>query len=162
MELSAHAASSRVLQLLKPTAEVGDLLRRRRRELGWTQQQLADFFGVRTQTVSAWERRNNPQRRFFAKIAEFLDLPGMEAVESLLPGRQGDVGVVAAANDGPPPEAAKLQALVVEAVASQVSAGRNLSPGLVNLLQDLMRSVGLPASAVLLTAMRDGSDRPDL
>ena len=51
-----------------------------------TQAELAESWGIRVQTVSAWERGHQPQRRFYGKIAEFLNLRDERSVEALLSG----------------------------------------------------------------------------
>ena len=62
------------LKVIESRAALGELIRRERLERDWKQGQLAKHWGIRTQTVSAWERGQAPQRRFFAKIAEFIGL----------------------------------------------------------------------------------------
>jgi transcriptional regulator with XRE-family HTH domain len=150
---SAQNLSSHALRLVKPSADVSDLLRRKRRDRKWTQQQLADFCGVRTQTVSAWERGNSPQRRFFAKIADFLGLPDEETVEALLPGSPVSTAEPAAEKHDPPPvPTTELQARVIDAVVSQVAEGRKPSPDLIRLLNQLLAAAGLPGNSVLFGA----------
>jgi len=139
---SAQSTSSRALHVVAPSAEVSDLLRRERRDKQWTQRQLADFCGVRTQTVSAWERGNTPQRRFFGKIAQFLGLPDEESVEILLLGDStGSMWPVARQNESTPERTTELRTFVVEAVASQVAGGRTPSPDMIRLLNHLISSV---------------------
>jgi len=63
-----------------PSEPLGVLLRRRRRAERLTQAQLGAKFGVRQQTIGAWEHGDRPQNRFFSKLAEYLDLDEQELV----------------------------------------------------------------------------------
>jgi len=146
---TAHTSSSRHLKLFLQRPELGDLLRRKRREKRWTQGQLAEYCGVRTQTVSAWERGSTPQRRFFGKIAGFLELSDTRAVEALLQ-RGDDAGVEDPAADmqGMPAPQHEMQRRVLDAVTRQLETGRQPSPELTQLFHDLLASVGLSPSAL--------------
>jgi transcriptional regulator with XRE-family HTH domain len=123
-------------------------LRDTRHEKGWTQLQLADLCGVRTQTVSAWENGKRPQRRFFAKIAAFLDLPDEAAVEALIEGRRPDAPALLNDQQEPPLQMADLQASAIKTVIHQLQGGRP-SPDLIKLLDNILASVGLPRTSVL-------------
>lgn len=65
-------------------ATLGERLRSRRLEMRMKQTDLGIRFGVRPQTIGAWEGGDKPQRRFFGQIAEFLELENADAVEALL------------------------------------------------------------------------------
>ena len=136
------------LHLIRQPRALSHLLRDTRRGKEWTQLQLADFCGVRTQTVSAWENGKRPQRRFFAKIAAFLDLPDEAAVEAVLDGRRPDAAASPDDQQDPPLQMADLQASAVKTVIHQLQGSRP-SPDLINLLDNLLASVGLPGTSVL-------------
>lgn len=56
--------------------ELGDLIRQRRKERGWTQQHLAERLGVTQAVISQWELGvKQPGRRNRAQLVELLDLP---------------------------------------------------------------------------------------
>lgn len=112
-----------------------------------TQEDLAKLWGIRMQTVSAWERGQRPQRRFRAQIAEFLDLRNEEGVEALLSGRPPTRRVSAADGGDVPPEPTRLQALVIEAVAHQLKLPGSPKPEVMDVLVRLMASVGLPGGS---------------
>ncbi len=101
------------------------------------------------QTVSAWERGNRPQRRFFGKIAEFLDLRDERSVEALLSGEPTKDGAPIALSQDPPPEPTELQALVIQAVANQLNLPGERGPEVMEILSRLMDSVGLPRPKVV-------------
>lgn len=145
---TARTSPSATLHLLSHPRALSSLLRDTRREKEWTQLQLADFCGVRTQTVSAWENGKRPQRRFFAKIAAFLDLPDEAAVEALIEGRRPDTAALPNDQQEPPLQMADLQASAIKTVIHQLQGGRP-SPDLINLLDNLLASVGLPRTSVL-------------
>ena len=72
--------------------ETGALLRRLRREQGWTQRQVADQLGVSAQAVSKWERDQGiPDVGLLPHLAKIFGV----SVEGLLDG-----GLEAAAPDG--------------------------------------------------------------
>lgn len=63
----------------------GAMLRQRRLSEGLTQADLAARFGVRQQTIGAWERGTlRPQRRFYPELADYLGVRGVEGVLSLM------------------------------------------------------------------------------
>src|SRR5436309_13060737 len=82
-ESTADAVSTALLRRYG-APQLGDRIRNKRRSLGLTQQDLADRFGVRSQTIGAWENGKRPQRRFFVPIAALLELRGPDEVEALL------------------------------------------------------------------------------
>jgi hypothetical protein len=100
------------------------------------------------QTVSAWERGHRPQRRFFGKIAEFLNLRDEQSVEALLSGKSIKAGAPIAPSENPPSEPTQLQALVIEAVANQLKRPGERRPEVMEMLARLMDSVGLPSAKV--------------
>ena len=56
-------------------ATIGERIRKKRKELGLTQKQLADKLGVRYQTVQAWElNARNPKPETIKKFADALDV----------------------------------------------------------------------------------------
>jgi transcriptional regulator with XRE-family HTH domain len=67
-----------------PDKTVGSMLRARRFEDGLTQAALAKEFGVRQQTIAAWERGERPQTRYHAALADFLGLPDESSLIDLL------------------------------------------------------------------------------
>jgi transcriptional regulator with XRE-family HTH domain len=147
---NANASSFRNLELVPPLADLGECLRRERRERGWTQSQLADYCHVRTQTVSAWERGHAPQRRFYARIADFLNLKTVQEVEALLHDNRGSgAETVPASPQQPSPTRTEYQGLVLDAVVRQLKTGRKPSPELTQLFRDLLTAVGLPTAPAL-------------
>jgi transcriptional regulator with XRE-family HTH domain len=83
-ERRSVAGSRRSLRVV-PSDTLGALIRARRLTEDLTQAQLATHFGVRQQTVGAWERGERPQPRFWRQLAEYLELSGgEEALEALL------------------------------------------------------------------------------
>jgi transcriptional regulator with XRE-family HTH domain len=49
-----------------------------------TQAELGERFGVRQQTIGAWERGERPQSRFFGVLAKYLGLAGEQELVSLI------------------------------------------------------------------------------
>jgi transcriptional regulator with XRE-family HTH domain len=52
----------------------GSKLRAQRRAEGLTQTQLADKFGVRQQTIAAWEQDQRPLSSHFGQLAQYLGM----------------------------------------------------------------------------------------
>jgi transcriptional regulator with XRE-family HTH domain len=67
-----------------PDRTFGELLRSQRRADGATQAELGRRFGVRQQTIGAWEKGERPQGRFLAKLADYLGLPDEAALLRLV------------------------------------------------------------------------------
>jgi transcriptional regulator with XRE-family HTH domain len=160
------------LKVVESRAALGELIRRARLERDWTQGQLAEYWGIRTQTVSAWERGQAPQRRFFAKIGGFIGVADERAVEMLLAGNDADTEDLPARKHDAPPHVADLQLRVVDAITRQLETGRRPTPELTKLFMELMVWAKQPASemsaaeyAHLPAAAEDGdaeSERPSL
>jgi transcriptional regulator with XRE-family HTH domain len=159
---TAQKTSSPSLKLVEQRAVLGELIRRERLKRGWRQGQLAEHWGIRTQTVSAWERGHAPQRRFFGKIAEFTNLPDARAVELLLRGHDAEAEPVPAGSYDSPP-VSDLQVRVVDAITRQLETGRKPSEELTKLFRELIawakQPMGeLPAdSGHPVTAGEDGA-----
>jgi transcriptional regulator with XRE-family HTH domain len=156
---TAQSSPSYSLRVLHQTSDLSEWLRQERRKKRWTQARLAEFCAVRTQTVSSWESGKRPQRRFFAKIAEFLELPDEASVEALLDGNSTDPAAALRPRPSLPSQLTDLQTDVVKTVIHQLGQNRAPSPDLVRLLDNLLVSVGLPAGSVAVDRTR--GDRHD-
>ena len=157
---TAPKSSSSHLKLVGAPAQLGELIRRTRLQKRWKQGQLAEHFEVRTQTVSAWERGQAPQRRFFAKIAEFLELPDERAVEVLLLGKDTTGRELPSSGSDAPAPRTEVQELVVEAIARQLKTGRKPSSDLAKLFLELMAWANQPAGG-MPAASDHTADRDD-
>ena len=73
-------AGSRQSLRVVPPESFGSRLRRQRLADDLTQAELGKRFGVRQQTIGAWERGERPQRRFLGQLAEYLGLAERELV----------------------------------------------------------------------------------
>lgn len=144
---TAQSSYAAHLKVVESRAALGELIRRERLERDWTQGQLAKCWGIRTQTVSAWERGQAPQRRFFAKIGEFIGADA-RAIEMLLAGNDAGTEDVPAGKDDAPPQVADLQLRVVDAITRQLETGRRPTPELTKLFTELMAWAKQPASEV--------------
>jgi transcriptional regulator with XRE-family HTH domain len=67
-----------------PDESFGSRLRTRRFADGLSQAELGERFGVRQQTVGAWERGERPQARMLAVLADYVGLPDEQALRELL------------------------------------------------------------------------------
>ena len=55
---------------------IGKLIRKKRKEKGYTQQTLADELNVSPQAVSKWERdKCDPDKQQWLKLSKLLDIP---------------------------------------------------------------------------------------
>ncbi len=64
-----------VMPRRRRTDNLGDAIRARREELGWTQQHLADAVGVEELSVRNWEiGRHRPRTRHLRRLSEVLEL----------------------------------------------------------------------------------------
>ena len=61
-----------------PSESFGSRLRRQRLADDLTQAELGERFGVKQQTIGAWERGERPQSRFFGPLADYLGLEEQE------------------------------------------------------------------------------------
>lgn len=78
-------SASRPMLRVIPSVSLPELLRTERASRKLTQSEAAEFFGVRPQTIGAWEAgRTPPQSRFYPKLAEYLHLASGEEVSKLL------------------------------------------------------------------------------
>lgn len=77
-------ASFRQSLRVVPDESFGSKLRARRFAEGLSQAELAAQFGVRQQTLGAWERGERPQARFLPALAEYVGLPDEHALRALL------------------------------------------------------------------------------
>ncbi|MCL2780097.1 MAG: helix-turn-helix domain-containing protein [Actinomycetia bacterium] len=68
----------------------GNLLRRQRLADDLTQAELGERFGVRQQTVGAWERGERPQSRLVEALAQYVGLEDEHALISLLDAEASD------------------------------------------------------------------------
>lgn len=143
---TAQTSSSSVVKLLRVPRGLDELLLRERRRRGWTQQQLAHFCGVRTQTVSAWERGNPPQRRFFGKIADFLGAADEEAVAVLVVSRSTSDEELSAGEQVAPSASADLQTRTVETILRQLDIGGRPTSAQVKLYRALLVAAKQPVS----------------
>ena len=73
-------AASRPSLWAVPHVPLSTLLRHQRTLEHLTQGQLATRFGVKQQTIAAWEKGNRPDSRHFAQLADYLSM----AVEELV------------------------------------------------------------------------------
>jgi transcriptional regulator with XRE-family HTH domain len=73
------AASTQSLRVVPPES-LGSRLRHKRRTDGLTQAKLGEQFGVRQQTIAAWEHDERPQSGFFAKLARYLSMDEKDLV----------------------------------------------------------------------------------
>jgi transcriptional regulator with XRE-family HTH domain len=67
-----------------PPESFGSRLRRKRRTDDLTQAELGERFGVRQQTIGAWERGERPQNRFLGELADYLGFEGEQELVALL------------------------------------------------------------------------------
>jgi transcriptional regulator with XRE-family HTH domain len=81
-------AGSRQSLRLVPPESFASRLRRQRHVDDLTQAELGERFGVRQQTIGAWERGERPQSRFLGPLAEYLRLTGEPELVALLDGQQ--------------------------------------------------------------------------
>lgn len=77
-------ASFRQSLRVVPDESFASKLRAHRFADGLSQAELAARFGVRQQTVGAWERGERPQGRFLAALAEYVGMPDEHALRALL------------------------------------------------------------------------------
>ncbi len=71
-------------------AKIGDMIRLLRKEKGFTQEQLAERFGVSRRTVSRWETgRNLPDLSLLIEMADFFGV----SLRELLDGKRKDEAV---------------------------------------------------------------------
>lgn len=77
-------AGSRQSLRIVPPESFASRLRRQRRTDDLTQAELAERFGVRQQTIGAWERGERPQSRFLGELAGYLGLEGASELMSLI------------------------------------------------------------------------------
>lgn len=61
-----------------PSESFGSRLRAQRLADDFTQAELGERFGVKQQTIGAWEHDERPQSRFFGPLAEYLGLEEQE------------------------------------------------------------------------------------
>lgn len=80
----AHHGPRRRLHLVADQASLAARLNTERLSSGLTQVELAERFGIRPQTLSAWEQGSLPQPRFYPAIADFLGLSSEDAVKQLV------------------------------------------------------------------------------
>ncbi len=97
-------AGSRHSLRVVPPESLGSRLRRQRRADDLTQAELAKQFGVRQQTIGAWERGERPQSRFFAELRRYLGLDEREFLtlidsQAEMPAEQEAVSAEAEAAD---------------------------------------------------------------
>ena len=76
-------AGSRHSLRVVPPESFGSRLRAQRQADNLTQAELAPRFGVRQQTLGAWERGERPQSRFFRDLGNYLGLGERELVSLL-------------------------------------------------------------------------------
>lgn len=67
-----------------PSESLGSRLHRQRLADDLTQGQLAERFGVRQQTIGAWERGERPQSRFHGELANYLGLRNEHELMALI------------------------------------------------------------------------------
>jgi transcriptional regulator with XRE-family HTH domain len=103
---------------LVPPESFASRLRRQRRIDNLTQAELGERFGVRQQTIGAWERGERPQSRFFARLAQYLGLGGEQELVSLIDSR-ADVSAEQEAAGDLAGEAADTDAAVMRTLARQ-------------------------------------------
>jgi transcriptional regulator with XRE-family HTH domain len=72
-----------------PAESFGSRLRRQRRIDDLTQSELGERFGVRQQTIGAWERGERPQSRFLGELASYLGFEGGQELVSLIESQAG-------------------------------------------------------------------------
>jgi len=77
-------AGSRHSLRVVPPESFASRLRRQRSADDLTQAQLAKRFGVRQQTIGAWERGERPQSRFLADLADYVGMDGEQELLALL------------------------------------------------------------------------------
>jgi transcriptional regulator with XRE-family HTH domain len=77
-------AGSRHSLRVVPPESFASRLRRQRSASDLTQAQLAERFGVRQQTIGAWERGERPQSRFLADLAGYIGMDGERELLALL------------------------------------------------------------------------------
>lgn len=70
--------------------EIGKRIREKRLAAGLTQQQVADYFGIRAPSVSEWESKNGPSKERLERLARLLKT----TVDYLLTGKESNRGVV--------------------------------------------------------------------
>jgi len=84
------------------------ILRNRRKELGLTQQQIADIWGIKSVNISDWERgKGMPEAAKLAALAKRLDISLSE-----LMGEASRGGLVRAGDDGRASPSANVKSLV--------------------------------------------------
>jgi transcriptional regulator with XRE-family HTH domain len=73
-------AGSRQSPQVVPPESFGSVLRRKRVSDDLTQAELGQQFGVRQQTIGAWEHGERPQSRFIGSLAEYVGLEKQDLV----------------------------------------------------------------------------------
>ena len=109
-----------------PPESFGSRLRRQRQSDDLTQAELARRFGVRQQTIGAWERGERPQSRFFGDLGNYLGLGEPELVSILdsqaeMSADQGAMGI-------PEGESADSDAATVRMLARQFIDDQRTDP----------------------------------
>lgn len=114
-------AGSRNSLRVVPPESLGSRLRRQRHADDLTQAELAGRFGVRQQTIGAWERGERPQSRFFGQLRAYLGLDEREFA-SLIDSQveiPGDREAVGAEHDSDDDDAAMMRVLARRFVDDQ-------------------------------------------
>jgi transcriptional regulator with XRE-family HTH domain len=91
-----------------PPESLGSLLRRKRVADDLTQAELGQRFGVRQQTIGAWERGERPQSRFIGSLAEYI---GLE--------KQGLLSLIDGQLEPPPEVRARPDASMIRGLGSE-------------------------------------------
>jgi transcriptional regulator with XRE-family HTH domain len=126
---------------------LGELIRDRRIERGWSQQDLADHLGVRAQTISTWELgQARPQRRFAREVADLLGVDEHEVLEG--PGRHQLVVLRPDDVVDEPVTEDELRREVLRAINTQLSSGRKPTSEDHELFRLLLAAVGVAAEPV--------------
>jgi transcriptional regulator with XRE-family HTH domain len=128
MGLEAAVADYRRSLRAVPDESLGSKLRARRFAEGKSQAELGRWFGVRQQTIGAWERGERPQGRFLTRLAEYLgeseaDLRGLLDAEE--PAGRNSVSEMPL--ESPEAVAADALARLTKSYAERIRKGENFS-----------------------------------
>lgn len=74
-----------------PPNNLGSAIRRRRQELGYSQQLLATELGVNQSTVAKWERGDTMKPHHLVLVARFLNMSTAEAMARFLGENEGEI-----------------------------------------------------------------------
>lgn len=130
-----------------PDESFGSMLRAHRFEDGLSQAELGARFGVRQQTVGAWERGERPQARFLPALADYVGLRDEQELRRLLETEErmhahAPVGSATQVLDPNTARAVEALATLTESFAERIRQGEPLSAEDRAVLQDAVLVLG--------------------